>query len=135
MRRIFADTAYWIALIHRKDQWHQRAAELSQQLHLIGLVTTDEVLSEFLTFFSGHGIQMRELSANIVEKLLKAPQVEVIEQSRQSFLGGLALYESRNDKSYSLIDCISMTTMRQISITEILTHDVHFSQEGFTILF
>jgi predicted nucleic acid-binding protein len=33
-----------------------------------------------------------------------------------------------------LTDCISMETMRQEGITEILTHDAHFAQEGFTLL-
>ena len=44
---------------------------------------------------------------------------------------GLTLYETRPDKGYSLTDCISMTTMRQESITEVLTHDDHFTREGF----
>jgi uncharacterized protein len=47
----------------------------------------------------------------------------------------LALSEARPDKEYSLTDCISMVTMRQEGITEILTHDNHFTQEGLTILF
>jgi hypothetical protein len=37
-------------------------------------------------------------------------------------------------KYYSLTDCISMNLMRGRGITEILTHDQHFTQEGFTIL-
>ena len=47
---------------------------------------------------------------------------------------GLALYERRPDKQYSLVDCISMNVMRQERIQEILTHDRHFSQEGFVCL-
>ena len=52
-------------------------------------------------------------------------------QSRESFLAGLRLYEQRNDKGYSLVDCISMTTMRRHAILEVLTNDRHFMQEGF----
>jgi hypothetical protein len=55
-------------------------------------------------------------------------------QSRATFLTGLALYEARPDKGYSLADCVSMEAMRQESITEILAHDNHFAQEGFTTL-
>ena len=40
----------------------------------------------------------------------------------------------RTDKDYSLIDCISMNACRQEGITEVLTNDHHFSQEGFTVL-
>jgi uncharacterized protein len=44
------------------------------------------------------------------------------------------LYEKRPDKGYSFTDCISMIVMRQMNITEVLTGDPHFQQEGFTIL-
>jgi predicted nucleic acid-binding protein len=50
-------------------------------------------------------------------------------------LDALTLYESRPDKEYSLTDCISMQTMRRARLTEVLTNDHHFTQEGFTILF
>jgi predicted nucleic acid-binding protein len=36
---------------------------------------------------------------------------------------------------YSLTDCISMDTMRQLGIAEVLTNDRHFEQEGFRALF
>ncbi len=44
------------------------------------------------------------------------------------------IYEKRLDKDYSLTDCISILTMKTLNIREILTHDNHFEQEGFTIL-
>jgi predicted nucleic acid-binding protein len=65
---------------------------------------------------------------------MKDPSVEVMTQSHESFLAGLALYERRADKQYSLVDCISMNVMRQRRIREILTHDRHFEQEGFVRL-
>ena len=34
------------------------------------------------------------------------------------------------DKGYSLVDCISMNTMDAYGITQILTSDHHFNQEG-----
>jgi predicted nucleic acid-binding protein len=50
-------------------------------------------------------------------------------------LDGLELYRARPDKAYSLTDCMSMLIMRREGITEILTHDRHFEQEGFRSLF
>ena len=44
---------------------------------------------------------------------------------------GLALFEARLDKGYSITDCISMNTMGRIGATEVLTLDHHFAQEGF----
>ena len=63
------------------------------------------------------------------------PTVLVVPQGRESFLAGLELYRARPDKGYSLVDCISMYTMRQEGITEALTNDRHFEQEGFRALF
>jgi predicted nucleic acid-binding protein len=62
------------------------------------------------------------------------PDIEVVPQSRQTFLDALALYEARPDKDYSPTDCASMVTMRTRGITEILTRDAHFAQEGFRLL-
>ena len=47
---------------------------------------------------------------------------------------GLDFYVSRADKAYSLVDCISMDTIRQMGLTEVLTNDHDFTQEGFIIL-
>jgi predicted nucleic acid-binding protein len=66
---------------------------------------------------------------------LNDPQWTVFPQSRISLLDALTFYESRPDKEYSLTDCISMQTMRREGITEVLTNDHHFTQEGFHILF
>jgi predicted nucleic acid-binding protein len=134
MRQVFADAVYWIAAANRKDQWHAKVVRAVRSLGQATLVTTEEVLDEFVTHYSGHGPIMRGVAASTVRKALSNPLVTVLPQSHQSFLNGLALYEARPDKGYSLTDCISMQAMRAEGITEILTHDNHFTQEGFIIL-
>ena len=135
MSLIFADTSYWVALIDPNDNWHAKAVSLSKSLMSAQLLTTDEVLSEVLTFFSGYGPYMRQSVSEIVFRILTNQQYsEVVEQSRESFLSGLSLYEKRLDKGYSLTDCISMQLMHAEGIQEVLTNDKHFTQEGFTIL-
>jgi predicted nucleic acid-binding protein len=74
-------------------------------------------------------------AAITVRRLLTARGVRVIPQSRESFMDGLSLYETRPDKGYSLTDCISMETMRREGIVKVLTNDRHFEQEGFRALF
>ncbi len=44
------------------------------------------------------------------------------------------LLKERYDKSYSLCDAVSFVLMRERSITEALTTDRHFEQEGFNRL-
>jgi predicted nucleic acid-binding protein len=135
MRTVFADTFYWTALFNPRDEWHVRVISFSKNLISVRLVTTDEVLTEFLNFFSGYDMKMRQSVIERIQDILQNDYVQVIPQSHDTFLTGLELYRQRFDKHYSLTDCISMQTMKQLEITEVLTHDRHFKQEGFTILF
>jgi uncharacterized protein len=135
MIAIFADTFYWIALADFADSAHQRALDLTAERADALIVTTDEVLAEYLTFFATAPEQMRRKAVTNVERILEDPGVRVVPQSRGSFLAGMALYGSRPDKGYSLTDCISMQTMRKEGLTEVLTNDRHFEQEGFRALF
>lgn len=76
----------------------------------------------------------REAAESVVG-ILASSVIRVIPQSRDSFLAGLQLYRARPDKGYSLVDCISMQAMRKEGLTEVLTNDRHFEQEGFRALF
>ena len=134
MTVVFVDTHYWVASINPLDQWHEKALEIEKQLIGVNLITTEEVLVETLNYFSSFGPRARLKIAQIVRRLFERTDVEVIPQTEESFLLGVALYEERLDKSYSLTDCISMNVMRERGITNALTSDHHFSQEGFHIL-
>jgi predicted nucleic acid-binding protein len=134
MRRVFADTVYWIALANPLDQWHLSAMKASQSSKGAGIVTTEEVLVEFLAHFSGGGRRLRKGAVRYVESVLGDPGIVVLPQSHDTFMNGLTLYKKRPDKEYSLVDCISMESMRQQSLTDVLTHDDHFAQEGFIVL-
>ncbi len=59
MKQIFADTFYWVALINLKDNWHQRAREVTSTLKNVEIVTTDEIFVEVLNFLSAQGTKMR----------------------------------------------------------------------------
>jgi predicted nucleic acid-binding protein len=135
MTALFADTFYWVALADFTDSAHKRALAMTAEWALASIVTTDEVLVEYLTFFAGAPEAFRRRVAMSVQRILANPVIRVIPQSRTSFLSGLDLYIQRPDKNYSLTDCISMWTMRREGITEVLTNDKHFEQEGFRALF
>jgi predicted nucleic acid-binding protein len=136
MTALFADTFYWIALIDLSDSAHRRALELTtSSLAEVPIITTDEVLAEYLTFFATAHEQMRRKAPANAQRILKSPGVRVVPQSRDSFFSGMALYGARPDKGYSLVDCVSMQTMRKEGLTQVLTNDRHFEQEGFRALF
>jgi len=131
---VFADTFYWIAFTNPADEPAQDALRFDDLLSGGSVYTTEEVLAELLAFFAGD-IWLRSCVVETVREILSDPAVHIIPQSHESFLSGFDLYAARPDKGYSLTDCISMETMRREGITEALTNDRHFEQEGFRALF
>jgi len=134
MRKVFADTLYWIVVTKPRDEWHDAALAAKNRLGDVILVTTDNVLIEVLAALGNQGSVLRDKAVQMVRGILKSPNVQVIAQGRKSFLDGLDRYARRQDKSYSLTDCISMNVMESESIQEILTNDHHFEQEEFRVL-
>lgn len=134
MKRLFADTVYWIALTNSFDQYHAKAVEVSSALGRCRLFTTEAVLTEFLNALADKGPHVRAAAVEMVEAIMNNSQVTVIPQNRRTFSRSLAFYKSRPDKGYSLTDCGSMLLMRERHLSEALTTDRHFEQEGFVAL-
>ena len=135
MKSIFADTFYWTALLNPKDDYHGIVKNYSTQLESAILVTSDEVITEFLNFFSKYHPLMRQGAVQRAKEILNHDCIEVIHSNHDRFLAGIKFYQQRPDKGYSLTDCWSMLIMKELEIRQILTHDKHFAQEGFIILF
>ena len=134
MSAVFADAPYFIALFRPRDQWKETAQEARRQLGEVELVTTDEILGEFLTAMSRVSPVIREQAVVAVQGMLRDGSIRVIPQTRPSFLDGLNRYSRRLDKTYSLHDCIAMNVMDAEGIAQVLTSDHNFEQEGFIIL-
>ncbi len=128
MKQVFADTFYWIASINPGDDWYDRTRAVTATLEQVQVVTVDEVFTEVLTFYSSHGLRMRQRAAQLVDLVMSDPKKQVMPQSRESFLAGLELYKNCLDKKYSLTDCISMQVMSQLGITDVLTRDRLYSR-------
>lgn len=137
MRRVFADTGYWIAITFRNDSLHQKARDASEQLVEEGsyqLVTSEMVLSELLSHASSRGEEARIAAAQAVRAIRRDPNVLVYAQTSELFEGALAKYEQSEDKSWSLTDCASFVLMQKTEIREALAHDRHFRQAGYRTL-
>ena len=135
MKYVFADTFYWIALLNPRDDWHQCALNYARQNSNIPLVTTDGVLDEVLNYASTRGTIMRQKVLALCAQIVREPHMTIVAYTPELREKGFKLYGQRPDKGYSLTDCISMVVMRQRQINDVLTHDKHFTQEGFRILF
>ncbi len=134
-RILFADSFYWVALLNPGDAFHARVVSFHGNLGVVSFVTTDEVLTETLNWFSRAGPFWRGKATSLIHNLRTDPDARVLPQTRADFDSALALYEARPDKNYSLTDCRSMIALRALGISEVLTNDHHFTQEGYSILF
>ena len=135
MRRIFADTHYWVALIHKGDKHHDIAKAMPAQLAPLIIVTTHMVLAEFLNSFGKRErAYYKPFAAKLVDEILRDPETVVVDQTAHQFDGALDIYRSYSDKDWSLTDCASYNVMKNEGITDALTHDRHFEQMGFTAL-
>ena len=130
---VFADTSYWVALFNPDDQWARAARRAKDAVGAVQLLTTDEVLNEFATIV-GCNEYLRLRTVDTIYWILRNPNVKVVPQSRDSFRRGVEFFSRRLDKDYSLTDCIAMSTMHAEGITQVLTSDHHFEQEGFKAL-
>ena len=134
MKKVFADTSYWIALLNKNDQYHASALALDNKLEGIEIFTTDMVLAEVLNSFSSQGQFMKKLVANYVSHLYGTKGYSIIEQSREQFINALRIYSRYADKDWGFVDCLSYCVMRDNHITDALSHDRHIKQMGFKTL-
>ena len=133
MRRVFADTGYWIALVNPRDQIHAKAVSVTEQLSPVRILTSEMVLTEVLNSFSDGG-PLRHAVGGMVQKLRGNQDVIIVPQTSEQFESALRRYKQAADKSWSLTDCASFQVMEAEQMQAALTHDQHFAQAGFETL-
>jgi predicted nucleic acid-binding protein len=128
---VFADTAYYLALVSPRDSFHARAVALSQALNE-PVVTSAWVVQELADGLSAPPARAGFLKLR--DTLQSDPNTTIIEPDSALWRRGLVLYRSRPDKEWSLTDCISFEIMHERGISKALTSDQHYVQAGFVAL-
>jgi predicted nucleic acid-binding protein len=131
VRRLFADSGYWIALLNPQDGLHAQAKASADPKCRI--FTTDAVLVEVLNAFCG-APNIRAAAVRMVKMILQDANLTVVPATRDRFMEALSDYEGFHDKEWSHTDCLSFKVMRENDIAEALAHDHHFEQAGFRAL-
>ena len=129
--QILVDTAYVLALVNERDQYHDRAQELADLFEGRNLLITDAVLLEI-----GNALarSFKKQAIEIISYFIESEEVEIFRHSSQIFDKAFALYKKYDDKEWSLVDCISFIVMRERGIKQALTFDSHFDQAGFVAI-
>ena len=128
---MFADSVYFLALTIERDALHGQAVaiEASYQGRLF---TTEWVLTEVADGLSAPSLRPR--FTRLCENLRARDNVRILPVNHLQYEMGCRLYQRRNDKAWSLTDCMSFLAMRTYGLQAALTADQHFVQAGFRIL-
>jgi predicted nucleic acid-binding protein len=118
----------------RKDELHHKCLELAEQIETEGrqLVTTEAVLLEVGNSLARR--RYRASAAQLLRSLTTDTRITIEPVTTDLFYRGLRLYETRMDKEWGLVDCISFIVMTERGLTDALTSDEHFEQAGFVAL-
>ena len=120
---VFLDTAYAIALSAPGDQFHDQAVRLAERMEAerTRIVTTRAV---FLKIGNALAKQRHRSDAIALLETLEADRnVEIVPVTEDLVEDAFALYRSRPDKEWGLIDCASFVVMVERRITGTLTTD------------
>ena len=93
-------------------------------------VTTSYILAEFIPLCYSRKLSQRK-TLDFVSTLLTNPLIEIVWVNEDLHRSAFALLQNRRDKTYSLCDAVSFIVMHDRAITEVLTTDKDFHQEGF----
>lgn len=131
MTEMFLDTSFAIALVSNTDKHHVQAEQLAGQIeaHGVRLVTTKAVLLEIGNALSKQ--RFRRAAVELLASLESDPTVDIVVLSDTLFRRGFGLFSERNDKEWSLTDCLAFVVMKDRGLTDALTTDEHFRQAGF----
>lgn len=122
------DTSGMLCLFDERDFRHPKAVYNFQKAK--SLITTNYILAEFVPLSNSRKLPRYE-SLNFLKDFCNLPRLEIVWIDESLHHQAFQLLENRLDKSYSLCDAVSFIVMSERKITEALTTDHHFSQEGF----
>lgn len=129
--KIFVDTSGWFNLLHVREPEHHHSVELYQSSSI--RITTNYILTELVALANSRNIP-RKYAQEFIRRVEKDKSVKIIWIDEETHEKAMHLLESRLDKSYSLCDAVSFVVMRENDVTDALTTDRHFRQEGFARL-
>lgn len=131
MRRIFVDSSFYLAVFNPTDELHERAVAFARRNRQPTLT------SEYVIIEVGNALRRipdRALFSQVIALIEADPHTLIVRATPQFLSRAIALFESRSDKEWSLVDCTSMIIMGDHEAQQVVTGDHHFQQAGFEIV-
>lgn len=106
--QILADAVFLVALTNKRDQYYERALNLSIEFEDYDLLVTDAILLEVGNALArNHKLE----AIKTIERLLSSDDVDVVHLTPDLFQRAFIMYKTFQDKAWSLVDCISFVVM------------------------
>ncbi len=122
------DTSGLLCLQHQEEPYHTQAQAAYRTART--RLTHSYILAEYVALVNARRLP-RMVALTFVADLLENPDIETVWVDKLLHHEAMGLLLARPDKTYSLCDAVSFVLMRQRSLSNALTTDHHFDQEGF----
>lgn len=125
------DTSELLCLHYQTEPLHTEAC--AAYTSAIIRLTHSYIIAEYVALATARRFPRSPVLTFVVD-LLDNPNIETVWVDESLHRLATELLVERQDKTYSLCDAVSFVLMRQLGITNALTTDRHFEQEGFVRL-
>ncbi|MEH2328652.1 type II toxin-antitoxin system VapC family toxin [Nostoc sp.] len=122
------DTSGLLCLHYQTEPLHTEASAAYKRATI--RLTHSYIIAEYVALATARRFP-RSFVLDFVVDLLDNPDIETVWVDEPLHRTAIDLLMGRKDKTYSLCDALSFVLMRQRRITEALSTDRHFEQEGF----
>lgn len=136
MAAVFVDSSGWSCLVDPTDAFHNvmRTQYWAARQQGRKVVTTNYVLVELVALLTTSlGIPRPSIIA-FIDSVRSSPFIEIVYVDATLDGDAWQLLRSRQDKTWSMVDCASFMVMQRRAITEALTTNDDFEAAGFVRL-
>ena len=132
-RRVFFDSAAYLALIAARDEHHDQAVELLTRLadaRYRPFTTNAVVIEAYSLILSAIG---RDQALRFLRGL-EAGQTVIVRIRARDEERAKGVLRAYVDKDFSFVDALCFVVMERLGSTRAFTYDRHFAQYGLVVL-
>ena len=132
--KVFIDTSAFYALADSGDRNHEAGTRKYMELldRKIKMVLTDHVLAECATLIRRRlGYIASERFLHLIEKSETIGTFQIVFVEEALLNSAKKIFSEMADSKLSLVDALSLATMRKMAIRQYFAFDDHFNQAGF----
>jgi predicted nucleic acid-binding protein len=127
------DTSGFFALVDKRDPMHDKAvAWIEAQRKKIRPVSTEWVVGETCTLLLAR--KRPHLVARFLDYIDSSAVLLLVNPDDTMLRSAKAMIRQQATQGYSFVDCISFCLMKERSIRNAFTTDIHYRKAGFATL-